>query len=106
MGRENLEKFFMSKVKMLESALPQNTSGKKIEKEWKDESNSCRTRQREQKQKVLCEIRLLKKISHPQIVKFIEAFESFNEIIIVTEFLNGGELFDRYPLKNGIKSII
>ena len=49
-------------------------------------------------QKVLCEIRLLKKISHPQIVKFIEAFESFNEIIIVTEFLNGGELFDRYRL--------
>jgi len=58
-------------------------------------SKHIRSRQREQKQKVLCEIRLLKKISHPQIVKFIEAFESFNEIIIVTEFLNGGELFDR-----------
>ena len=54
-----------------------------------------RFRKRDQKQKVLNEIGILKKISNPQIVKFVEAFESFNEIIIITEYLNGGELFDR-----------
>ena len=54
-----------------------------------------RFRKKEQKQKVLNEIGILKKISNPQIVKFVEAFKSFNEIIIITEYLNGGELFDR-----------
>jgi len=43
----------------------------------------------------LSEIEILQKISNPHIVKFKEAFESFNEIIIITEYLYGGELFDR-----------
>ena len=55
----------------------------------------CRLRKSEHRQKVVGEIEILKMISNPHIIKFIEAFESFNEIIIITEFLNGGELFDR-----------
>ena len=39
-------------------------------------------------------------MSNPQIVKYVEAFESFNEIIIITEYLNGGELFDRSLIIN------
>ena len=94
-GKESLEKSIMSKAEMWESVLLPSISSKIIALN-KSLINFFRARQRDQKQKVLCEIQLLKKISHPQIVKFIEAFESFNEIIIITEFLNGGELFDRY----------
>ena len=54
-----------------------------------------RSRKEDQRQKVLGEIGILKKISNPHIIKFIEAFGSCNEIIIITEYLNGGELFDR-----------
>ena len=92
--KESLEKSIMSKAEMWESVLLPSISSKIIALN-KSLINLFRARQRDQKQKVLCEIQLLKKISHPQIVKFIEAFESFNEIIIITEFLNGGELFDR-----------
>ena len=62
---------------------------------WRAYADDRALRKRDQKQKVLNEIGILKKISNPQIVKFVEAFESFNEIIIITEYLNGGELFDR-----------
>ena len=55
-----------------------------------------RSRKEDQRQKVLGEIGILKKICNPHIIKFIEAFGSCNEIIIITEYLNGGELFDRW----------
>ena len=54
-----------------------------------------RAKKREQKEKVKSEIGLLGKLSNPHIVKFIEAFESNTDIVIITEYLNGGELFDR-----------
>ena len=47
---------------------------------------------------VLAEIITLRQLDHPNIVKFFEAFESRAEIVIVTEFLDGGELFDRNPV--------
>jgi len=59
-------------------------------------SKHVRIRKSDQRQKVLSEIEILQKISNPHIVKFKEAFESFNEIIIITEYLYGGELFDRF----------
>ena len=58
-------------------------------------SKHIRARKKEQREKVKSEIALLKKLSNPHIVKFIEAFESNTDIVIITEFLNGGELFDR-----------
>jgi len=54
-----------------------------------------RAKKKEQKEKLKNEIALLKKLANPHIVKFIEAFESNADIVIITEFLNGGELFDR-----------
>ena len=46
----------------------------------------------------MAEIITLRQLDHPNIVKFFEAFESRAEIVIVTEFLDGGELFDRNPV--------
>ena len=54
-----------------------------------------RAKKKEQKEKLKNEIALLKKLANPHIVKFIEAFESNADIIIITEYLKGGELFDR-----------
>jgi len=53
--------------------------------------------QQEQKQQVMKEIKLLNKLNHQQIIKFIGAFETEkkSEVILVTEYLDGGELFER-----------
>ena len=62
-------------------------------------SKHIRAEQKDQKQEMRSEIALLKKLSNPHIVKFIEAFESPSQIVIITELLNGGELFDRVATK-------
>jgi len=54
-----------------------------------------RIRKPEQKEKVVEEINLLKKFSNPHIIRFIEAFESPGEVILIMEYLDGGELFER-----------
>ena len=41
------------------------------------------------------EIRILKELDHPNIVKYYEEIEDGPYIFIVTEFCSGGELFDR-----------
>ena len=41
------------------------------------------------------EIKVLKEIDHPNIVKIIEYYESQRSLYIVTEYLEGGELFDK-----------
>ena len=41
------------------------------------------------------EISVLKQIDHPNVVKIVEFFEKKNYLYIVTEYLEGGELFDR-----------
>ncbi|XP_007902284.2 serine/threonine-protein kinase DCLK3 [Callorhinchus milii] len=40
------------------------------------------------------EIAIVKSISHPNIVRFIEEFESDTEIYIIMEYVHGGDLFD------------
>lgn len=45
------------------------------------------------------EIKVLKEAVHPNIVKIIEYYESKNSLYIVTEFLDGGELFDKITEK-------
>ena len=64
---------------------------------WVEIQLTCesRARTREQREKVQREIGILSQISNPQIVRFHAAFESWNEIVIITEILSGGELFDR-----------
>lgn len=54
-----------------------------------------RIRKMEQKEKVVEEINLLKKFANPHIIKFIEAFENPGEVILIMEYLDGGELFER-----------
>jgi len=54
-----------------------------------------RIRKAEQKEKVVEEINLLKKFSNPHIIRFIEAFENPGEVILIMEYLDGGELFER-----------
>ena len=49
----------------------------------------------EEKLKSMQEISLLKELNNDYIIKFIAAFEGPSEIILVTEYLNGGELFER-----------
>ena len=44
---------------------------------------------------VVEEINLLKKFANPHIIKFIEAFENPGEVILIMEYLDGGELFER-----------
>jgi len=40
------------------------------------------------------EIDILKNLDHPNIIKFYEVFEDKKHIYLVTEYCDGGELFD------------
>lgn len=40
------------------------------------------------------EIDLLKNLTHPNILRLFEVFEDENNIYLITEYCNGGELFD------------
>lgn len=46
------------------------------------------------------EIGILKNLNHPNIIKLMEVFEEGSEFYIVTELVNGGELFDRIVSKS------
>ena len=46
------------------------------------------------KAKVLSEARILKNLSHPNIIKFHDIFENDRELCLVMELVEGGELFD------------
>lgn len=48
----------------------------------------------EHKDKVLSEARILKSMSHPGIIKFHDIFETDDELCLVMELVEGGELFD------------
>ena len=41
------------------------------------------------------EIELLKELNHPNIIKLYETYRSADDVYIVTELVQGGELFDR-----------
>lgn len=49
----------------------------------------------EEQKKFLDEIRILKTLDHPNIVRVIEYFEDAQQMYIITELCQGGELFDR-----------
>ncbi|KAM9308234.1 serine/threonine-protein kinase DCLK3 [Gastrophryne carolinensis] len=40
------------------------------------------------------EVRIIKMLSHPNIVKLIDDFETENEIYLILEYIKGGDLFD------------
>jgi len=41
------------------------------------------------------EVSILRKLEHENIIKLWEVYESMNNVHLVLEHLNGGELFDR-----------
>jgi len=47
-----------------------------------------------------CEIKILSILNHPHIIKLYEVFEEGTEFYIVTELVQGGELFDRIVSKS------
>ena len=50
---------------------------------------------KDENESIMNEIKVLKEIDHPHIVKIIEYYENETELFIVTEFLEGGELFNK-----------
>ena len=49
----------------------------------------------EEREKLLNEIDILKKLDHPNILKLYEFFQDQKRYFLVTELCNGGELFDK-----------
>ena len=58
-------------------------------------SKHIKTVKKKDKKVAKAEIELLKTLSSPFLIRFIEAFESDKNIIMITEYLDGGELFER-----------
>eukprot|EP00092_Neocalanus_flemingeri_P038550 GFUD01041978.1.p1 GENE.GFUD01041978.1~~GFUD01041978.1.p1 ORF type:complete len:189 (+),score=56.29 GFUD01041978.1:115-681(+) len=54
-----------------------------------------KTNRKDQKDKVMEEIKILEKLSDPQIIGFIGAYQNSREIIVVMEYLDGGDLFEK-----------
>lgn len=48
---------------------------------------------------MLQEIQILAELDHPHIIKLFETFDEGQEFYIVTELVEGGELFDRIVSK-------
>ncbi|CAD8079067.1 unnamed protein product [Paramecium sonneborni] len=49
----------------------------------------------EDQQRMLSELNILKSLDHPNIVRVFESFQEDDQYIIATEYLPGGELFER-----------
>lgn len=45
------------------------------------------------------EIKILRESVHPNIIKIIEYYESTRSLYVVTEYLEGGELFEKITQK-------
>ncbi|XP_023328356.1 myosin light chain kinase family member 4 [Eurytemora carolleeae] len=54
-----------------------------------------KTRTQHDRNRVMEEIEILESLKNPFIIQFYQGFESRKEMIVVTEYLDGGELFDR-----------
>ncbi|XP_077302252.1 uncharacterized protein LOC143922796 [Arctopsyche grandis] len=47
------------------------------------------------KENVIAELEIMHCLEHPKLIKFIEAYVKPSEMIIITEYISGGELFER-----------
>ena len=54
-----------------------------------------RARRQDVRDKVRIEISLLQRLHHPHIIHLEDSFENAAEMVLLTEFLSGGELFER-----------
>ena len=48
---------------------------------------------------IVSEIEILRRLSHPHVIRLVEVFESDKYIHLVLEYLQGGELFERIKSK-------
>ncbi|CAD8206359.1 unnamed protein product [Paramecium octaurelia] len=55
---------------------------------------------KEDEQKMFSEMNLLKNLYHPNIVKLYELYQDSNNYYLITEYLSGGELFERIKKMN------
>ncbi|XP_016372132.1 myosin light chain kinase family member 4-like [Sinocyclocheilus rhinocerous] len=54
-----------------------------------------KARSQKEKEVVKCEIEVMNQLNHANLIQLYTAFESRHEIILVMEYVDGGELFDR-----------
>ncbi|XP_067272898.1 myosin light chain kinase family member 4 isoform X2 [Pseudorasbora parva] len=54
-----------------------------------------KARSQKEKEIVKCEIEVMNQLNHDNLIQLYAAFESRHEIILVMEYVDGGELFDR-----------
>ncbi|XP_073709247.1 myosin light chain kinase family member 4 isoform X2 [Garra rufa] len=54
-----------------------------------------KARSQKEKEVVKCEIEVMNQLNHANLIQLYAAFESRHEIILVMEYVDGGELFDR-----------
>ncbi|XP_067856316.1 myosin light chain kinase 2, skeletal/cardiac muscle-like isoform X2 [Heptranchias perlo] len=54
-----------------------------------------KTRAAKQKEEVKNEIQVMNQLNHTNLIQLYDAFESKNDIILIMEYIDGGELFDR-----------
>ncbi|KAG8522055.1 Myosin light chain kinase family member 4, partial [Galemys pyrenaicus] len=54
-----------------------------------------KTRNRKEKDEVKNEITIMNQLDHVNLIQLYDAFESRNDVVLVMEYVDGGELFDR-----------
>ena len=54
-----------------------------------------KTRKKEQKEKAMEEIAILNQLLHPNIINYVGAYDNKREVIVIMEYLGGGELFEK-----------
>lgn len=55
---------------------------------------------KEEQEKLFSEMNILKNLDHPNIVKLFELFQDNKNYYMVTEYLSGGEMFNRIKSLN------
>ena len=61
---------------------------------------------KEQNEDIMNEIKILKEIDHPHILKIFEYYEKKSELYIITEMLTGGDLYDKIEKMNSFNESI
>lgn len=52
---------------------------------------------------IMNEIEVLSELDHPNIIRIFEYYESKNSLYLITEYLDGGELFDIISERDNFK---
>lgn len=61
----------------------------------------CSKMTKKEREEALNEINILKRLSHPYIVTYIDSFEQNGNLYIVMEYCDGGDLYTRIQKQHG-----